>query len=91
MEKPIIVERFADNGAHSHWEVVDPSNGASIWSEDEDNPDYVKAKKWDDALDRLSAIYYGDTLETEANFDEEDAGDWIIKLRDEVEKIFEFD
>lgn len=25
-----IVERFADNGEHSHWELIDKNNGAAI-------------------------------------------------------------
>lgn len=29
--KPLIVERFADNGAHSHWAVIDPQTGLAIW------------------------------------------------------------
>jgi len=28
--KPIIIENFADNGAHSHWSVVDGENGKII-------------------------------------------------------------
>lgn len=33
MKKPIIVEKFADNGEHSHWEIVDEF-GKVYWSED---------------------------------------------------------
>lgn len=32
MNKPIIIERFADNGEHSHWELVD-DNRYILWSE----------------------------------------------------------
>ena len=28
--KPIIIENFADNGAHSHWSVVDGETGKII-------------------------------------------------------------
>lgn len=31
--KPTLIEVFADNGAHSHWALVD-DNGNKIWSED---------------------------------------------------------
>ncbi len=29
----LIVERFADNGAHSHWVLIDKSDGGTLWSE----------------------------------------------------------
>lgn len=28
-----IVERFADNGEHSHWELIDKNNGTVEWSQ----------------------------------------------------------
>jgi chromosome segregation ATPase len=34
MIKPILNEAFADNGAHSHWEVIDGNNGKILWSEE---------------------------------------------------------
>lgn len=30
-DKPIIVEKFADNGAHSHWELIN-DDGIILWS-----------------------------------------------------------
>ena len=36
MKKPYINERFADNGAHSHWELLDDEGGI-IWTEDTEN------------------------------------------------------
>lgn len=32
MEKPLVIERFADNGEHSHWELID-SDGNILWTE----------------------------------------------------------
>lgn len=32
--QPILAEAFADNGAHSHWYLIDPKTGAKVWSED---------------------------------------------------------
>ena len=34
MEKPTIVEVFADNGDHSHWTLVDTETGIKVWSEE---------------------------------------------------------
>ncbi len=34
MEKPIIVPAYADNGEHSHWELIDVETGEVLWSED---------------------------------------------------------
>lgn len=31
--KPLIVERFADNGEHSHFELIDLENGELLWSD----------------------------------------------------------
>ena len=33
--KPIVsvIERFADKGEHSHWEVIDQRTGKTLWSE----------------------------------------------------------
>ncbi len=36
MEKPTIVERFADNGEHSHWELVDTETSVVLWTESEE-------------------------------------------------------
>lgn len=33
--KPVIVERFADNGSHSHWALIGAS-GELLWSEEPD-------------------------------------------------------
>lgn len=33
-DKPILNEVFADNGAHSHWELIHPMNGKILWTED---------------------------------------------------------
>lgn len=33
MNKPEVVERFTDNGEHSHWELINPSTGDVLWSE----------------------------------------------------------
>lgn len=41
MEKPTIVERFADNGEHSHWEMVRTEDGYTLWSEEEDHDKIV--------------------------------------------------
>lgn len=35
MKEPKVVERFADNGEHSHWELID-ENGNVLWVEPED-------------------------------------------------------
>jgi len=32
--KPIVVERFADNGEHSHWELIKIEDSSILWSED---------------------------------------------------------
>ncbi len=32
IEKPIIVEQFADNGEFSHWHLIDPKTGNVMWS-----------------------------------------------------------
>lgn len=33
MNKPKVVERFADNGEHSHWELINSDTGDVLWSE----------------------------------------------------------
>jgi hypothetical protein len=32
MEKPILIEAFADNGELSHWELIDTENGSVLWT-----------------------------------------------------------
>lgn len=34
MEKPIVIEIYADNGEHSHWELISIEDHSVIWSED---------------------------------------------------------
>jgi len=31
MEKLIVVERYADNGGHSHWEMINPETGGEMY------------------------------------------------------------
>lgn len=33
MNKPKVIEIFADNGTHSHWALIDPDTGNTLWSE----------------------------------------------------------
>lgn len=33
MNKPKVIEKFADNGEHSHWELIDSDTGIVLWSE----------------------------------------------------------
>lgn len=33
MTEPKVVERFADNGEHSHWELINSDTGEVLWSE----------------------------------------------------------
>ena len=33
MKEPKVVERFADNGEHSHYELVDAETGNVLWRE----------------------------------------------------------
>lgn len=35
MNKPIIVEVFADNGEHSHFKLINVDNGEVLWEEPE--------------------------------------------------------
>lgn len=32
--RPIVVERYADNGEHSHWELIEPTDHAVLWSQE---------------------------------------------------------
>ena len=64
MEKPIVVERFADNGEHSHWELIS-TGGEVLWDNWEAHWDYKqelemyekKLKERQEELDRLIAKY----------------------------------
>ncbi len=42
--RPIVVERFADNGAHSHWDVIDGVTGGSIFSWEPDESDRIHSE-----------------------------------------------
>jgi hypothetical protein len=37
MKEPIVIEKFADNGEHSHWQLIDSDTGDILWSEDDDD------------------------------------------------------
>ena len=64
MEKPILVERFSDNGEHSHWELID-KNGEVLWdswdkpfsSKEEDEKLIDNLQKRQKELDELIADY----------------------------------
>jgi hypothetical protein len=38
MKKPTIVEKFADNGEHSHWELINSETSETLWIEDNRDP-----------------------------------------------------
>lgn len=33
MNKPTVIECFADNGSHSHWALIDTEDGKVLWDE----------------------------------------------------------
>ena len=35
--KPLVIERFADNGEFSHYELINSETGEMLWTEDEEN------------------------------------------------------
>lgn len=45
MKQPIVVERFTDNGEHSHWDLINQEDQETIWSEDEDYMASLNFKK----------------------------------------------
>ena len=60
MRKPIVVECFADNGAHSHWEMIDPDTGEKLAVEkdgpDDPTPDPLALlKRCKEALNKLDS------------------------------------
>ena len=34
MKEPKVIEKFADNGEHSHWKLIDDETGEVLWSEE---------------------------------------------------------
>jgi len=60
MNKPLVIEKFADNGEHSHWEVID-TEGNVLWQEsDEHQTPTVSAEE---VLDRhLATDAHGNTI-----------------------------
>lgn len=50
MDKPVLVERFADNGDHSHWELVIAENSELLWSE------LIESERLDDTKETEIAI-----------------------------------
>lgn len=44
--KTKMIERFADNGEHSHYELIDVDSGCVLWSEDTETlnqPDAIRS------------------------------------------------
>jgi len=46
MDKPIVVERFSDNGEHSHYALIDSENGELLWSELPEEEIEKMRQKW---------------------------------------------
>lgn len=42
MKKPYVLECFADNGEHSHWELLNSETGETLWSE---NPEELEGPR----------------------------------------------
>ena len=43
--EPRICEKFADNGEHSHWELINTDNGETLWKESQSSPK-IKQLEW---------------------------------------------
>ena len=41
MKQPIVIEKFADNGEHSHWELVDETGKTICNESDKQNYDWL--------------------------------------------------
>lgn len=41
--KPLVREVFADNGEHSHYELLDAETGKVLWTEEEKDEKFEKA------------------------------------------------
>lgn len=41
--KPLVREIFADNGEHSHYELLDAETGKVLWTEEEKDEKFEKA------------------------------------------------
>lgn len=58
--KPLIIENFADNGEFSHYELINPETGETLWTKEDwflhcwlyDNDEEYK-KAWEEAVNRL--------------------------------------
>lgn len=57
----MVVERFADNDQHSHWELVDTATGVVVWAEGESGDDHKHAEifsRYHDLKARLGELGY---------------------------------
>ena len=46
MKKPIVLEIFADNGQHSHWELKNPDTGRILWSEISPDDEIIEIEEY---------------------------------------------
>ena len=81
MEKPIVVEQYADNGEFSHWHLIDPQTGCVMWSSfpEETEAQGQKIISFNAVLAERTAI--AEKLKGDENYDVDQAfafiGDWI--------------
>lgn len=57
MNKPLVVERHADNGEHSRWELINPKTGEVLRSEPEGTQSTLQCKGCNADLTLRHAIY----------------------------------
>ncbi|MEB3150552.1 MAG: hypothetical protein VKL60_16260 [Sphaerospermopsis sp.] len=53
MNRPTVVERYADNGEHSHWDLIDTDTGETLWTGDTEQlhkPDVGRSLPTDDEI-----------------------------------------
>lgn len=91
MKEPKVVERFADNGEHSHYELVDVETGNVLWREDypqvgfdsneEESlfPVYFEGKKYfeKDCSDVFLAFYHSKDALNDSSGVYVGDGDWV--------------
>ncbi len=41
MKQPKVIEKFTDNGEHSHWELINAETGGTLWKEQDPDDEMI--------------------------------------------------
>lgn len=82
MDKPIIIEQYADNGEFSHWHLIKEETGEVLWSSFPEETIAQGQKIISSNLPVIKSLPDSDEIRMKAReLDEKDFAQWMYEIQ----------